>query len=693
MNTNSASGLITEGLRCHKRSDLQRAEQCYLAVLERYPDHTEALYLLGTLKAQQGDFASAGKYLEKVMAIRPTHTGASLTLGNIAFETQCLDQAARHYQAALEGKPQLVDALFGLGKVHLASGRNEDACRYFEQVLTLSPRFDEAQSNLGIALSRSGRHPDAIRCFRETLRRQPQLAEINAHLGESLLAMGKLEEAAAAYRVLIEADPDSYAAYNNLGNIYRTLSQHEEAGHCYRKAIALKPDLSRAHNNLGNIHKVRGQDEQALSCYRRAMELDPAFWQAHSNLLLCLNYLPDYEPKQLFDEHVRWGAIHAPADRMRQHHPNVRECDRRLRVGYVSPDMRVHAVATFFEPLIENHNPQEVEIFCYAEVPRPDATTERLRSLASGWCDTVGMTDDELAQRIYQDHIDILVDLAGHTANSRLPVFGYRPAPVQVSYLGYPNTTGVEAINYRFTDVIADPDGSEPFYSEELVRLEGGLTRYRAPEHTPEVGPLPAATSGIITFGSLNNLVKMNEQVLDLWSQVLHAVPGSRLLLFRDMLQDTIKEQYREWFADRGLGPDRVELRGERVSTGAHLAVYNEIDIALDPFPWNGHVSSCEALWMGVPVVTLAGPTHAGRLCASVLHQLALDELVADSPGQYVGIASALATDRRHLSALRENLRRRMQQTVCDGGSLARAVEKAYREMWRRWCSAGSERG
>ena len=689
MDDSSPQSMITKGLRYHRANDLARAERVYVSILERHPDHVEVLYLLGTLKAQQGDLASAAAYLGSVIDLRPNHGGAHLSLGNIALEEQRYGEAERHYRAALERKPLLTDARFGLGRVHLANGAFMEACSCFRQVLERNPSFDEARINLGIALDRSGRHQDAVDCFRESLRRRPEMVELNAHLGEALLAMGAREEAALAYQDLIRAKPSSYAAYNNLGNIRRSLSQYDEAEECYRQAIAIKPDLAQAHNNLGNVHKVRGQHRAALSCYRHAMELDPGFWQAHSNYLLCLNYLPDCEPESLFDEHVRWGDTHAPADRQWLKHPNEPDRGRVLRVGYVSPDFRMHAVASFFEPLLRNHDANEVDIFCYADVPRPDATTRRLRALASGWCDAVGMSDEQLAQRIVHDRIDILVDLAGHTANNRLPVFGYRAAPVQVSFLGYPNTTGVAAIDYRLTDEVADPRGSEIFYSEELVYLEGGFTRFQPPDCAPEVGPLPALRTGNITFGSLNNLVKMNTQVLELWSQVLHAVPASRLLMFRDMLQGSIKEHYQRWFEERGLGPERIELRGGRVGNGAHLAVYNEIDIALDPFPWNGHVSTCEALWMGVPVITLAGRTHAGRLSASVLHQLGCDELVAGSPHEYVQIASMLATDRSRLSELREGLRSQMLQTVCNGSSLAREIERIYRSMWLGWCSGG----
>jgi len=694
MNSTDISQRIAEGFRLHQQGDLSGAELIYEEVLEDLPENTEVLYLLGTLKAQTSDFSQAESLLQRATIISPGHCGAHLNLGNIALEQQQFKIGERHYNKALQCNPLLYEAEFGIGRIYLSTGRYEEARARFEMTLKLKPGLQQAMACLGLALRHTGKHHEAVGYFREILRTNPDMPDIYAELGDTLQAMGRHEEAATAYLALIRARPESPPAYNNLGNMHRQLSRYDEAEKCYRKAIELDPGMAEAYNNLGNTLKVLGHHEQALSCYRHATDLDPEFLQAQSNLLLCLNYMPDYTQQKLLEQHSHIGNLIAPRLGIRINHPNRADPDRPLRIGYVSPDFRNHPVATFFEPLIENHNSADFEIVGYAEVPRPDKTTNRLRHFAQAWYNTVGMSDSDLAKKVRHDGIDILVDLAGHTARNRLPVFGLQPAPVQVSYLGYPNTTGITAIDYRLTDMVTDPAGTDKFCTEKLVRLEGGLTRYQPPGNALPVGPSPATTRGSVTFGSLNNLVKMNSQVFDLWSRVLTAMPDSRLLLFRDMLQGSILDRYKQEFINRGIDQDRLDLRSSRGYPGSHFSIYNEIDIALDPFPWNGHVTSCEALWMGVPVITLYGRTPAGRLCASILNQAGLDELVAKTPEEYINIAAGISRDRSRLEGLRKGLRARVANSIlCDGASLARAVENAYRGMWYRWCSMQDDFG
>jgi predicted O-linked N-acetylglucosamine transferase (SPINDLY family) len=521
------------------------------------------------------------------------------------------------------------------------------------------------------------------------LRLNPQLVHIHSQLGKVLQKLGRPEEAIAEYQQYVDARPDAADGWNNLGLVQRQLEQLDAAAESCRRALEINPGLAQVWNNLGNILKTFGQFDEAVAHYRRAVQLRPDFIGAHSNLILCLNYVPAFDEAELYQEHLRWAAAHVKEcgpDRTYTNEPDPSRC---LRVGYVSPDLRTHAVASFFEPLLANHDHDIVDVTCYAQVARGDATTKRLQSESDRWCCTVGMSHAELANRIRADGIDILVDLAGHTGRNRLPVFGLCPAPVQLSAIGYPATTGMQAIDYRLTDVIADPDGAEQFYTEKLLRLEHGLTVYRPPENAPPVGPLPAGSAGGITFGSLNNLVKLNQEVIALWSDVLNRVPDSRLLLFRDMLKGAVAERVRADFSRFGITGDRLELRHELVPGEIYLSVYASIDIGLDPFPWNGHVTTCEALWMGVPVVALRGRAQRGRLAASVLHQVGLDELVAGSKDDYVRIAGCLADDLASLSNLRQRLRQQVNESVlCDGPGLAREVEGVYRDVWQHWCAS-----
>ena len=338
--------------------------------------------------------------------------------------------------------------------------------------------------------------------------------------------------------------------------------------------------------------------------------------------------------------------------------------------------------------------PDRVEIICYAEVSNPDAITERLQSMVATWRTTCGMTDIQVADTIREDAVDILIDLAGHTSNNRLMVFARKPAPIQVTYLGYPNTTGLSTIDYCITDVVADPPGAEQYYTEELVYLRNGFSCYRPSDNIPPVTPLPARDNGVVTFGSLNMLGKINGEVIKTWCDLLCSLPASRLLIFRDELRGKTKDQFHKAFTDQGIDGNRVELRHELAAGKSYLDLYGEIDIALDTFPWNGHTTSCEALWMGIPVITLYGETHAGRLCASVLSQLDLSSLVAKTPDDYVRVAVDLAGDIGKLEVLRSNLRETMARSpLCNGKTFTGILEESYHHMWVRWCSEAGNGG
>jgi predicted O-linked N-acetylglucosamine transferase (SPINDLY family) len=358
--------------------------------------------------------------------------------------------------------------------------------------------------------------------------------------------------------------------------------------------------------------------------------------------------------------------------------------DRCLRVGYVSPDLRGHPVAFFLEPILAHHDRACIEGFCYAEVAAPDAITARLKSLAHGWRSTCGLSDAQVADLVRRDRIDILVDLAGHTRRHRLGAFARRPAPVQVTYLGYPCTTGLTAIDYLLTDAIADPPGEPPWSTEEPFRLPGGFCCYTPLADAPEVSPSPALRSGVVTFGSLHKPAKLNAAVLDLWADLLLGLPSARLLLIRSNLKGGLRERIHGHFTGRGVAAERVEL-SDAVEGGSHLRAYHDIDVLLDVFPWCGHTTACEALWMGVPAITLLGDRHAARMTASVLSMVGLHDLIARTPAEYLAVAARLAGDVGQLARLRAELRERMRTSrLCDGAAWTRDLDAAYREMWRR---------
>jgi predicted O-linked N-acetylglucosamine transferase (SPINDLY family) len=404
-----------------------------------------------------------------------------------------------------------------------------------------------------------------------------------------------------------------------------------------------------------------------------------------------MNYHPGMEASAIAEEHRRWNQVHAePLRPFILPHTNERSPSRRLRIGYVSPDFRAHSVAYFLEGLLEHHDHSQVEVFCYAEVANPDAVTARMEQLAGHWRRITGMPDAEVAELIRHDGIDILVDLAGHTANRRLLVFARKPAPVQVTWLGYPNTTGLDTIDYRLTDHFADPPGStEHLHSEQLIRLPQSAWCYRPLENPPPVSAPPVHDTGHITFGCFNAMPKINRPLLELWSGILLAVPGSRLLLKNASLGETsMQHQLWKQLQEMGIGPERVEMVGCVPDLSGHLGMYGRVDIALDTFPYHGTTTTCEALWMGVPVVTLAGKTHVSRVGASLLSNLGHQEWIASIPEEYVKIAVELAKDLPRLTALRSTLRERMQASpLMDAAGFARDIEAAYRKIWRTWCA------
>jgi predicted O-linked N-acetylglucosamine transferase (SPINDLY family) len=463
----------------------------------------------------------------------------------------------------------------------------------------------------------------------------------------------------------------------------------EAAEQTCRIALQLDPNHMPAHNNLAQALKERGLLTESVGQQRVAVRLSPDNAALHSNLLLDLNYLPDLGADECAREHRLWGELHGgPAGKVARH-SNQPDPEKRLRIGYVSPDFRAHSVAFFIEPLLAAHNRERVEVTGYANLLQPDPMTRRLREIADRWHNVWGLDDNKLAQLVRNDGIDILVDLAGHTAGNRLGVFGMKPAPVQVSWLGYPNTTGLREMDYRLTDEWADPPGAgDTRHTETLVRLPHGFLCYKPLDDSPDVSAAPVISNGYVTFGCFNNSAKVNGKLLDVWSEILTDLPDARLLLKSKQLHGPgLHQRFRDEFIRRGVDPDRVEMLGRVQSTLDHLALYGRVDIALDTFPYNGTTTTCEALWMGVPVIALAGDRHAGRVGVSLLHGLGVDELIAATPEDYRRLVVELARERDRLVAYRSALRQRMQNApLTNAAGFARDIEEAFRVMWRKWC-------
>ncbi len=711
-------------LQHHQSGQLPEAEALYRQILAVEPRHAEALHLLGVLAHQVGRhdlaielireaialapgtaefhsnlgeaYRGAGHLDQAIaeyrhaIALNPNYPEAHSNLGNALTKMGHLDEAAAAARQAIALNPQLAVAYHNLGNALYGTGQFDQATDAFRQTIALQPNKPEAYNNLGNALKKQGQLDEAIAAFHQAMALDPKIPDIHSNLSTALKDKGQVNEAISAAREAITLKPKFPEAYNNLGAALDSNGDHNAAIVAYRQAIALNPSYSEAYSNLGNALNSAGFPDEAVAAYRQSMVLKPDFPEAHSNLLLTLNYLPACNDRALAVERQRWNQQHAePLRHFIQPHPNERITDRRLRVGYVSSDFREHSVAYFVEGLLAAHDPTQVEVFCYASVTWPDAVTARLRKLAAHWQNIVGMPDAAVADLIREDRIDILVDLAGHTAQHRLLVFARKPTPVQVTWLGYPGSTGVQTIDYRLTDALADPLATDDFLpAERLIRLPHCAWCFLPSAAAPPVTDLPARHAGHLTFGCFNVRSKINPPLLELWSHILAAVPGSRLLLKnRSLLEASARQQLQGALEAAGIDIERVELAGHSPTLGGHLATYGRVDIALDTFPYHGTTTTCEALWMGVPVVTLAGTPHVSRVGVSLLNNAGLPEMVAASPDQYVQLASDLAANLPRLGLLRSTLRQRMEGSpLMDAPRFTRDMEAAYRDMWLKWC-------
>jgi predicted O-linked N-acetylglucosamine transferase (SPINDLY family) len=671
----------------HGAGRLAEAEQLYRQILAQQPEHPETLQLLGVLAHQVGRNDDALELIRRAIALRPESADAHSNLGSVFKATGRLDEAIAAYRQAIVLDPCVPEAHRNLGNSLYEKGRLDEAIAAFREALELRPGHADVHNNLGIVLRERGRLEEAIATFRRALDCDPSFAFAWNNLGGVLRDTGQYAAAIAACRHAIALRPGDAAPRNTLGTALRLEGRVEEALAAYREALALDPNLAEAHSNLGSALNGTGQLDEAVAAYRRAIALNPGLHVAHSNIVYALHFDPASGSAAIAAEARRWDAQHgAPLRGEIRPWPNDRDPARRLKIGYVSPDFYDQAETFFTAPLLAAHDHAQFEIHCYASVARPDAFTDRLRGCADVWHDVLGDTDAELADRIRADGIDVLVDLTMHMGYNRLPVFARKPAPVQVAWLAYPGGTGLAAMDYRITDAFMDPpDRDDAMYVEKSVRLPGCWVCYDPLQEPLPVGPPPALAAGHITFGSLNNFCKVNPAVLTLWAQVFRAVPDSRLRLLAP--EGSARQRPRELLAALGIAPERLEFVGT-CPRDEYLRSYGGIDIALDPFPYNGITTTCDALWMGVPVVTFAGETAASRAGLGLLSTVGLPELAGRDAEEFVQIAVALACDLPRLAALRAGLREKMERSpLMDAPGFARNLEAAYREMWRAWCA------
>ncbi|HYM09661.1 MAG TPA: tetratricopeptide repeat protein, partial [Bryobacterales bacterium] len=645
------------GRRLHLAGKIRQAEKIYRRLLTRDPGDAEALHALGVIAFQNGQLEPAAELIGRALAAKPSEPVYHHNLGQLREAQGRPAEAVACFERALQMRPDSLDSLRALSRLLFSQGREAAAVPWLRRYAQIEPDNPEALVNLAGALLKAGETEEAAEACERALRLNPALAEAHHNLGLARIKQHRFVSAEA----------------------------------CFRAALRLQPDHVKSQEGLAGSLLDQGLPEASAAAFREALRLSPGSAAAHSNLLFCLNHAAGEEPADLFAEHQRWAQQHAaPLAGLARSHANGPDPERPLRIGYVSPDFRLHPAAFFFGPILGSHDREQFTSYLYSSVLRPDALTERLRSLAGVWRDVSRESDQGLADLVRQDGIDILVDLAGHTGDNRLLAFARKPAPVQVTYLGYPNTTGLAAIAYRITDAWADPPGqTEQWHTEELVRLPSGFLCYESPADAPPVAPPPLSAGGGFTFGSFNRLAKIGPEVVAAWSSILRRVPGSRLVLKTKACgEEATRRRVLAMFAGHGIAASRVELWGSMARVTQHLDAYGQIDLALDTFPYNGTTTTCEALWMGVPVVALAGRTHASRVSFSLLSRLGLGEFVAGSIEGYIELAARLSQDGERLRELRAGLRDRMARSpLSDARTLTRELEDAYRAMWRRWCS------
>jgi len=635
----------------------------------------------------KGQMQKARALCHQVLAMDGRNPDALHLLGLAWRQEGRLDEGIRWMRAAVSAKPVFFGAWYNLADTLVARGDLEEAESCYRRAIDINPAFAEAHNNLGNLYLRRRALAHARAEYEAALAARPGYMQALDNLGVVLRGLGELDAAEGAHRRVIAAEPRNLQAHLHLGNLLMQRRQFAAAAAQYREALVVDAGAADAGSGLGNALSRLGLVDESLSAYRHAVAVAPDNEIAQSNLLLALNYDASADARVVYEAHHAWGRrMTEKTPRMPPRDPDC-TAGRPLRIGYVSADLRQHPVAFLLEPVLANHDRSSFEIHCYADVADGDEVTDRLRKLCT-WLDVAGQTDEQLASLIRDDQIDILVDLAGHTGGNRLPMFARKPAPVQVSWLGYFNTTGLPAMDYLLTDgYLTPPDFGQPFV-ESLIRLPHSRFCYRPPAYAPKPAAVSRDVSAQITFGSFNRLEKVNESVIRLWVRVLDNVPGSRLLLKAKVFDDPAGRNY--WlqrFQSFGLGADRLVLSGYSPHADM-LAEYAAVDIALDTFPFTGGLTTLEALWMGTPVVTFAMQTMVGRQSLAILKLIGLDDCVAYSEAEYIEAAIRLAGNPQRLQALRVELRQHLQSSpLCDEALFTRDVERAFREMWRRQCA------
>lgn len=649
-------------------------------------NYSKARCALGLALQHLKQFEPAESAYRKALEIQPNYAEAHCNLSSLLREQGRLEEAERALLRALEIDPKLPEALNGLGELWQIQGKLPEAEEKFRQAIVHKPSYADAHNNLGVLFSERGHLEQAIASFLKAIEVKPGFVAALSNLGNAYLGQGRLDEALACYRQAISSDPEFALAYSNLGNVFLEQGLSSEAGEQYRRALELQPDLDVTHSNLGASLVAQGNMEEAEAAYRQALQINPANAVAHSNLIFAMDFDPHLDTAAQQAERRRWNDIHAKPLRGKiRPHENDRNPDRRLRIGYVSADFRMHSAAFTFEPMLCRYDKENFEVYCYSNSSRNDQMTERFRNCVTGWRNIVGKSDADADAMIRADKIDILVDFAAHSAGNRLLLFARKPAPIQVTGWGHAHGTGMEAMDYLFSDPVSIPPDECHYFAERVTYLPC-LIPYSCPDNAPPVMPLPAMKNDYVTFGCFSRLIKISESSLALWAELLRSIPQARMVIKARELDDTVQKlRLVEKMAGFGVSGERLTLLGQ-TTWYEHMAAYGGVDVALDPFPHGGGIGSFEALWMGVPVVTIKGPSLPSRVTAAIETALGLEDWVADNQESYLALARNKASNLGALAELRMSLREQVKASPAGNPvTITKMVEQSYRKMWREW--------
>ncbi len=680
---------------CGQMQDFSAAEQYCRKSLELNDSIPSIYYNLAVALRGQGKTNDAFISLEKAVQLQPDFTAALYELGNICLERQDYVTTVDYYQKVIDLSSDAFQAYSGMAIAQQKLGNIESALSACIESLRISPQQQDVTLRLAGLYDGQNNTDNAIQYYNRAIELGYRKADVYINIGRMYGLCNTQSEAENYYKKALIIDPEAVEALTNLALLYEethnastalsliekayqldsnneiitynyakilaTVCRYTEAASLYKKVLNENPDFVEAVVNLGNLYLLSGKPDIAQEVYSHACNIKPSYYDACSNWLMSLNYTNRYSDAEIRDKHFAWAMRIEKDIKPLPNIPSKNNKSAILKVGYVSPDFRAHSVACFIEGLLKYSNKQNVINYCYSDVKNRDEVTQRLEASADKWRDVTMIDDEALANLIQRDGIDILIDLCGHTSGNRLLMFALKPAAKQITYLGYPNTTGLTSVDYRIVDNTTDPSGSEDMMSESPVYMTPCFLGYTPYEDSPGISESPAVKNTYVTFGSFNNLAKMTDDVIAIWSKILLEVPDSKLCIKAKQYTDTeIKKDHIKRFNNAGIDESRLELLSYSNTTTEHLQRYNRIDIALDTFPYNGTTTTFEALWMGVPVVCLNGTCHAGRVGASILKTLGKTELLAENPQQYIKIATNLANDVNKLKQLHSQLRHEM---------------------------------